>query len=257
MTAASTWQPLIDRLDRHEAAGKTFDFWLRDDDAVEPTAALDRLLDLADRYSVPLALAVIPAHTDERLSRHLTGRGAVGVAVHGWSHRNHAPVGEKSQELGAHRSRQVILGELSAGYARLQALYLSAFVPLLVPPWNRIDVGLIAGLPAIGFRALSVFGPETGGKPHRTFVHPGLTIINTHVDVMDWHGTRGCRDHAEIVGDIVRRLDQTGEGGGATGILTHHLVHDESVWTFLQTLFEITTPHPACRWRKIADLIDR
>lgn len=257
MKAASIWQPLIDRLDRCEAAGKAFDFWLRDDDAVEPTAALGRLLELAERFTVPATLAVIPASTDERLSRDLAGRGDIGVAVHGWSHRNHAPMGEKSQELGAHRPREVVLGELTAGYTRLKALYPSAFVPLLVPPWNRIDAGLIAGLPEIGFRALSVFGPETGGKPHRTFAHPELTIINTHVDVIDWHGARGCRDHAEIVDDILRRLDQAGEGGGATGILTHHLVHDESVWSFLQKLFEITAPHPACRWRKIADLINR
>lgn len=28
-----------------------------------------------------------------------------------------------------------------------------------------------------------------------------------------------------------------------TGILTHHLDHDENVWAFLQSLFELTTNH--------------
>ncbi len=92
MTIASIWQTLADRLDRLQEAGESVDFWLRDDDAVEPTTALHRLLDLTDRFSVPVTLAVIPAGTDERLSRCLADRPLVDVAVHGWSHQNHAPL---------------------------------------------------------------------------------------------------------------------------------------------------------------------
>ncbi|WEX75591.1 polysaccharide deacetylase family protein [Sinorhizobium numidicum] len=256
MTAA-LWQPLIERLDRLQATGRAADFWLRDDDAVEPTAALERLIDLTDRFSIPATLAVIPAFTDERLSHHLAGRGDINIAVHGWSHQNHASTGEKRQELGAHRTRGTVVRELRMGYARLAALYPTSFVPLLVPPWNRIDFGLIADLPEIGFRALSVFGPEASGKFALVRPDPELVIINTHVDVMDWHGTRGCRDHGEIVRDIARRLDLLSDGHETVGILTHHLVHDESVWTFLSELFEITARHPACSWRKVVDLIDR
>ncbi|MDX0319654.1 polysaccharide deacetylase [Sinorhizobium meliloti] len=256
MTMASIWQTLANRLDRLQETGGSIDFWLRDDDAVEPTAALHRLLDLTDRFSVPVSLAVIPAHTDERLSRCLAGRPHVDVAVHGWSHQNHAPVTEKRQELGGHRSREMVAADLRAGWARLRSLYPTAMVPLLVPPWNRIDPGLVAGLHEIGFRALSVFGPEEGAKSAALRV-PGLQLINAHVDVMDWHGTRGCRPYGEILRDIDSRLDEIEKGGGTVGILTHHLVHDESVWEFLSGLFDVTASHAACRWRRVADLIDR
>ncbi|MDX0693150.1 polysaccharide deacetylase family protein (plasmid) [Sinorhizobium medicae] len=256
MKMGSAWQRCVDRLDALQDGGKCIDFWLRDDDAVEPSPALDRLLDLTGRFSVPVTLAVIPASTDERLSRSLSSRMHVDVAVHGWSHRNHAPAIEKRQELGAHRPRETVAADLRAGWARLSALYPAALAPLLVPPWNRIDPGLVSELQEIGFEALSVFGPEDGEKC-AAFRDTGLQLINTHVDVMDWHGTRGCRPHGDILRDIDRRLDEVENSGGSVGILTHHLVHDESVWEFLSKLFEITTSHPACRWRRITELIDR
>ncbi|MBB4186301.1 polysaccharide deacetylase family protein [Sinorhizobium terangae] len=270
MMETSIWQPMIDRFDRLKAAGRRVDFWLRDDDAVEPTPALDRLIDLADRFSVPITLAVIPGHTGGELSHYLARHDDIGIAVHGWTHQNHATPLEKRQELGGHRPREIVLDELGRGYSHLKALHPSSFVPLLVPPWNRIDPGLIEGLPGIGFMALSVFGPERKGRSNpdgaktmksgsiaSAFPRDGLSLINTHVDVMDWHGTRGCRDHREIIQDIIRRLDEMNVDEEAVGILTHHLVHDESVWEFLSRLFELTAVHPACRWRRVSDLIAR
>ena len=75
------------------------DFWLRDDDAVEPTVALDRLLGLTGEFAVPVTLAVIPAFTGEALARRLEAAPHAAVAVHGWSHKNHAPAGQKNRSL--------------------------------------------------------------------------------------------------------------------------------------------------------------
>lgn len=247
MTDDAHWQRLAEALDRVAASGRQLDFWLRDDDATEPTVALDRLLSLVESHAAPVVLAVPPAPASEALARHLDGRSNVSVAVHGWAHHNHAPVDEKKQELGPHRPRATVLHELELGFKRLEALFPSNFVPMLVPPWNRIDPTLLSGLPDIGFTVLSVFGPE---KPLP------FELVNTHADVMDWRGTRGCRDHAAIVADIVTRVyqvcgdvegkaDQTGR---TIGVLTHHLVHDDGVWTFLEQLFARTAGHPACRW---------
>ena len=46
MSASTIWEPLAEELERWRLAGRRADFWLRDDDAVEPTAELDRLLGL-------------------------------------------------------------------------------------------------------------------------------------------------------------------------------------------------------------------
>src|SRR5919109_4059560 len=110
---AADWQPLASELARWAEAGRIADFWLRDDDAVEPTGALDRLLVLAARYAVPPTLAVIPAHAQKTLAERLQAEDKIAVAVHGWAHENHAPESEKKQELGPHRPRQVVLAELA------------------------------------------------------------------------------------------------------------------------------------------------
>lgn len=245
--ATAAWQALHDELARWSDAGRQADFWLRDDDAVEPTQALDRLLELRGEYDIPLALAVIPAATDGRLVARLRSAPGVSVVQHGWAHTNHAPQSEKKQEFGAHRSHDVMLEELNKGRERLARLHGDGFVPVLVPPWNRINPALVAGLPASGFSALSTFGQP---KPS------SLPVINSNVDIIDWHGTRGTRDQETLVGEVVAQLGRMfATGRGAVGILTHHLVHDEAASVFLENLFENTTRNDACNWRGIAELV--
>ncbi|TJV74750.1 MAG: polysaccharide deacetylase, partial [Mesorhizobium sp.] len=70
---------------------------------------------------------------------------------------------------------------------------------------------------------------------------------------MDWHGTRGCRDHGLLVQAIIAQL----HGGEPVGLLTHHLVHDESAWLFLERLFTVTAQTEACAWLPIRTLIGR
>lgn len=242
----TNWTPLITALDAWHDRGQVARFWLRDDDAIEPTPALARLLDLGARHDVPLALAVIPAGAGVPLTQLLAGHAGVDVALHGWSHENYAPADEKKQELGPHRPAESVLAELAEGSRRLGKLFGAQFVPVLVPPWNRIDEALLPKLSAIGIVGLSVFGAENPGEP---------IMINTHADIMDWHGTRGCRPPADIIKDIVRRLSAMERSGGTMGLLTHHLVHDEASWAFIDGLLAATSGHPACRWSALRELI--
>ncbi|MGV8938693.1 MAG: polysaccharide deacetylase family protein [Allorhizobium sp.] len=230
---------LREALDRLADKGQTIKLWLRDDDAVTPSAALDALLAMTAAHAVPVTLAVIPEHSGDALANRLDSAPHAFVAVHGWSHTNHAPDGEKKQELGPHRPTEVVLAELKAGLCKLKDLHESRFIPTLVPPWNRIAKGLLPRLGEQGFTSLSVFGREQQGSPIR--------LINTHVDIMDWHGTRGGRPapvlFAELAAEIVRA-----DPAPIIGVLTHHLVHDAAAWDFLEALFAITSGHPACKW---------
>ncbi|SPZ36774.1 carbohydrate esterase 4 superfamily protein [Agrobacterium tumefaciens] len=94
---------------------------------------------------------------------------------------------------------------------------------------------------------MSVFGPEKSTLP---------PCLNTHVDVIDWHGSRGGRDDGILFSETAARILRAAENGGVTGVLTHHLVHDDNVWRFLRRLFEVTAEHPAARWRSSKDLVD-
>ncbi|KQO73706.1 polysaccharide deacetylase family protein [Rhizobium sp. Leaf262] len=237
-----------DTLDDFASKNIVADLWLRDDDAVLPSAALDRLLGLSSEFSVPMTLAVIPQPTGQSLADHLATTKNIDVAVHGWAHRNHAGPDEKKRELGLHRPLETVTGELRAGLVKLEELYGTRFVSMLVPPWNRIDDAIVGQLHDLGYRALSVYGPEK--------MDP-ISELNTHVDVIDWRGTRGGKDHDLLFEELALRMQGAHHASGMTGILTHHLDHDESVWTFLKRLFAITLDHPGCRWRSSRQWIDQ
>ncbi len=235
-------------LERRAKAGNPLRLWLRDDDAVAPSPALDRLLDLTGAASVPLTLAVIPAPWDTAptgpdLAHRLDDAPWVTVAVHGWSHHNHAPDGVKKQELGPHRPIAEIRAQLRAGLSHLQALHGGRVRPWLVPPWNRIAAELLPLLAQDGFTAISTFGPERAV--------PGLSVLNTHLDIIDWHGGRTGRPHEAMWRDLAV-LAQSGQAHA--GILTHHLVHDSSSWDFLADLFALSVDHGA-EWRGMETLL--
>lgn len=245
MNDSKPWQLLNDELDRWHDNGRMAEFWLRDDDAVAPTALLEQLLGLTAAAKVPLTLAVIPQNTAAPLADRIAQAGHVSVAVHGWSHENHAGASEKKQELGPHRPQSTIIDELAQGFDKLTGLYGRQFNAMLVPPWNRIDVELLPRLGSLGYRSVSVFGAETPAP---------ILKINTHVDLIDWHGSRGGREPCLLVREIVTRLRVMFDHGGHMGFLTHHLVHDQAAWSFLKVLLERSSAHPACRWVRTTDL---
>lgn len=249
MNDDETWAPLRLEISRWEAAGRTARLWLRDDDVIEPTEALDRLLGLTRGSSVPLTLAAVPVFAGQALANRLAVEGHVLVAVHGWSHSNHAGPEEKKQELGGHRSSDIVLGELRDGLALLSRLFPKALVPMLVPPWNRISADFIPRLPDIGFETLSTFGRAGAAHP--------LGLLNTHVDVVNARGQRGNRPHRDLVAELVGELQARFEGSDeAIGVLTHHLVHGPSEWNFLARLFEETAGKTAVEWMSARDFLE-
>jgi len=220
-------------------------FWWRDDDAETATPALDRLLRLARRNKLPLALAIIPKGADAPLAARLADEPAVTVLQHGWQHMRHSPEGEKKMELGDHRPLAAVLDELSAGRERLQALFPRRFLPVLVPPWNRISATVREARGQAGLPGLSTYGPAPRDTPH---------WINTHVDLIDWT-SRGPLSRSVAYALLCREVERRRSGDREPiGLLTHHLIHQERTWDFLEELLDILARHPAASWPRIADL---
>ena len=116
MSLEAKWHWLAEQISR---AGPRTRFWLRDDDAVAPTPALDHLLHVTERHHVPVALAIIPALAGQALVTRLEESRMACPVVHGWAHCNHAPDGSKKQELGLHRPLAVVLEELAGARQRM------------------------------------------------------------------------------------------------------------------------------------------
>ena len=247
MDNETIWRPLREELARREAEGKAVRLWLRDDDASEPGAALDQLINLTGRSLVPVVLAAIPQLSGGPLARRLADARHVTPVIHGWSHQNHAPSTQKKQELGNHRPLDIVFSELALAIERMAQLFGERLAPVLVPPWNRISADILPHLHRLGYRALSCFGIDQQ--------RASVPVFNTHVDLIDWHTTRGCRDHALLIDDLMTHLKRTGRSGEPIGILTHHLVHDEAAWAFLDHLFALTGSSSCCHWLSAGDLI--
>ncbi len=236
MTGA-LFDPLRRELDLWRAEARTLEVWIRDDDAIAPAAAIDRLLALAGSVAAPVALAVIPEGATAALAERLEGEHAVSVLTHGWAHRSHAEPPAKKAEFGADRPLAERRADAAAGFARIGALFGDRAAPVFTPPWNRAAPDLWPHLAEIGFAAISTFGPRARAEPA-----PGLVAVNTHLDPIDWKGSRSLADPETLIAAAARALSDRRAGGADAeepfGLLTHCLVHDEAIWSFCARLLE-------------------
>lgn len=243
MTAPAEWGPVEAELAHWRAAGKPARLWLRDDDAITVTPALQRLAAMTRNAAIPVMLAVIPAGAEPDLADFVARQPAWRVAVHGFAHHNHAPRGEKKAEFGPHRPREAVLADIVRGLDWLDGLFAAKLAPVLVPPWNRIGEDVVAELPRLGIEVLSAFGAEPTG------LVAGPRRLNTHVDIIDWRGSRSGLDHQALIAQLAASLAQARAAGGRpVGILSHHLVHDAAAWGFLEALTAFVRPRGDVGW---------
>ncbi|MEI9983979.1 MAG: hypothetical protein WDN69_12680 [Aliidongia sp.] len=229
------WRDLTAELDRCRSP---MIFWWRDDDAVAATPALDRLLRLRAELDLPLALAVVPAPAEASLAARLDSEPGVGVLQHGWDHANHAGANAPPSEFPAGRASGEIQAQLSAGRKRLKDLFGGRFIPALVPPFNALGGNAVASVQASGLTRISLA---------TDFAGLALPSRNVHADLIDWR--RGTAvPMASAIRSIVlalrlRRFGLT-EAGRPIGVLTHHLVHDEAIWSLTGELLSRLKAHP-------------
>ncbi|GLQ05235.1 polysaccharide deacetylase family protein [Sneathiella chinensis] len=238
------WTALEEELNRWEEEGRVATFWWRDDDLNEPTEALDRLLSLRSHFGIPLTLAVIPDRVDPVLADLVDG---CHVVQHGVFHRNFAEEGEKKSEFPPSRDDEEVLEDILQGQARLKDVFEEDFLPVFVPPWNRIDDAYLAGLTQHGFVGLSRYKSRRFPLPV-----PGLAEVNTHVDPIFWKGDRGAVPEQDVLRLVTEHLMARRQGLAdpwePTGLLTHHLVHNEDVWTLCFKLLDFLNARRAVRW---------
>jgi hypothetical protein len=242
MTDAASWPVLLAELDRWAEAGKRAELWLRDDDATVPSDQLDRLAALSERFTIPVLLASIPLLAQEALAKRLETAPLLRPCQHGTWHRNHAPAGEKKSEFGLHRPLPEIVADIVAGRQRLQGLFGSTFLPVFVPPWNRVDPAVASELPSLGFIGLSCFRNFTLGPAS------GPSLVNTDLDLIDWHHGRVGRQPDDLLTEMTRSLAARRTRPVPTqpfGLLLHHHDHDSTTWSFLTNLLARLSGHAA------------
>jgi hypothetical protein len=244
---AGPWALLHEEFDAWSELGVPADLWWRDDDAVAPGPKLEQLVEVSAEAG--LLLAVIPAMCDSALPSMLSHAPLVRVAQHGYAHVNHAPRGQGlgAWELGLHRQMDVVLAELDKGRDQLETFFENHFLPIVVPPWNRIDPQLYEPLASRGYRAVSAFGA-------RSSIHlaKGLKAVNAHCDPVRWKSGAKFGGELKTIKQLVEHLAAKRNGlvdaQEPTGYLTHHIDLDDEAWEFSQQLADLVKHHPGARW---------
>ena len=247
------WRDFFDEIARWRDAGRTVEFWWRDDDAARPDPALARLVALAQRMSIPLALAAIPKLARKEAFKDIGP--CVTILQHGTDHANRALPGAKKTEFAASEPPAEAIARLAAARRLLESMAGSHFLPVLAPPWNRLPQRLAAHLAAAGYRGLSQYGARS-----RAEASPGLRQVNTHVDIIAWRSGGGFLGADEALAAATRHLaakrSAAADADEPTGWLTHHAVHDEAAWAFLERLFESTRGLAGVAWRQTEELFN-
>jgi hypothetical protein len=241
------WAGLKRELDAWRCANITARFWWRDDDLENPGPRLDRLLTVAS--STPICLAIIPKSAATTLMARLSSCRSVDVIQHGYEHRNHAAAESRKCELGDDRPPHEVLADIVTGRNILSSLFGKKYFPVMAPPWNRISNHIGEQLQKIGFQAISGFGEQ----PARS-----VPMINTHIDPVDWKGTRGFIGSNPALRVTVQALRKRRLNAGLRqpiGLLTHHRILDEAGWQFIERFVKLINTHPGANLVGIRDLI--
>jgi hypothetical protein len=205
---------------------------------------LARLLSLATRHRVPVAVAAIPALVAPSLVAAIARCDFAVVVQHGYAHRNRAMEGGRSMELV---DGDATLADLARGRVIVERPFGERFAPILVPPWNRIADGLLPSLRDGGYAGLSRFGPRAS-----RLAAAGVVEVNTHVDPIAWRRGRAFAGVETCVARIVEHLRSRRAGAcdarEPTGLLTHHLAFGDDAFAFTDAVLAVTRGHDAARW---------
>lgn len=221
-------------LARWREAGRSPRFWWRDDDAREPTPALDRLLRAAD--GVPLAMAIVPDGDLAGLGRALGDVLNVTVSQHGVDHLNRRGLDEAKGEHPPGASTAFLAQRIGAARCRMEAHGLAP--TFYTPPWNRLDDHLADALATLGLDSLSAWGGFQAREGR-------CTRLDTHIDLLRWNPRSRFRGAEAVLGALRRELARrrlAGRFADPIGLLTHHLDHDEGAWRFLEELVGFVEP---------------
>lgn len=231
-----------------DLAPKPIAFFFRDDDAGWEDQRLFKLVDLFDRYNVPVDLAVIPKSIAGQTAARLralveTSPQRVSLHQHGYAHVNHEQNGRKC-EFGESRPADSQLADITSGWQLLANLFGSFIDPIFTPPWNRCTATTAACLREARFRYLSrdVTAPEINTD--------GLRELPIAIDwFKQRHGFRLAPN--EIGGSISSAARER----RTVGVMLHHAVMDQEERSRLGELLQLVSTHTQVRCVLMRDLI--
>ncbi len=167
------------------------------------------------------------------------------VLQHGIAHADHSVPPARKIELGGSAALSDLVADLDRGRRRLAAAFGDRFLPVLVPPWNRVAPALLPRLPEAGLSAVSTFGP-------RGAAIPGLGRVNTHLDLVLWREGGRPLPLDRALSCLARLV--AAHGDEPIGILSHHKVMDSDAFVALDRILALVQDHARARLASAREL---
>ena len=208
--------------------------FFRNDDAGIESARLFKLLDVCEKYAMPLDLAVIPKAVSVKFANKLRGRIAAqpslfAIHQHGYAHLNHETENRKC-EFGAARNKAQQFRDIADGQKILSIFFDELPQPIFTPPWNRCTLETGEVLRELGFKILS---RESKAKPLQIEHLEEIPVS------IDWFAKRkGVALKREEIGEI---LAEKIAAETQFGIMFHHAVMDATERKFTSEMFALFT----------------
>lgn len=231
-----------------DSVSKPVNFFFRDDDAGWSNNQLSMLLDVFERYEVPLDIAAIPcAVTKETLNliyrRLQRSPQFIDVHQHGYAHVNHEQTGRKC-EFGNARSLEQQLSDIRTGKFLLERAFGVSTVSIFTPPWNRCTAVTAHCLREAGFQVLS---RDLTAIPLQV---SGLFELPISIDWFAKH--KGNRvTFEELAGETISAIRTQPQ----VGIMLHHAVLEQSDFEHLHNLLSLLSTHPKASCRLMKDIV--
>ena len=260
-----------DELALWRAAGQKPTFWIRDDDATCVTGQLERLQSIATRYDVSVGLALIPGLLGFRPGRLYCGRNratSIPCATDGSTSTTAMPATPMNSATRARTARHVRTQRWPCRRFGAFRRHRDGVRAALQPHHAGHDRG--AGRHRLC--RLSV-GPRPLERRIARVVNrfdwaPSLNIawkgplprIDAHVDLIDWQsGSAQAMDVVAqaMVGQLRLRRKGFPPAGAPIGLLTHHRVHDESIWRLLESLIDLIKGSLACKFIQVGRMFQQ
>ena len=231
------WTPLREEFAKWRRKDLVLPVWWRDDDAVDSSDQLDRLIDLSREVEVPVHLAIIPRDAKPALEECIRDEDHIIPIVHGWAHRNQAAPGEDRSEFSINRSLANNKEEAQEALRKLKLFLPGRVLPVFVPPWNHIDRELHGMLAELGYQVLSTCDPRTAEVNEA-----GMKQINTHLDPIAWRDNEHLHPEeylmAKLINNLKRRRQGKDDNSEPFGLLTHHRAMKHEVWEFTRQFWQ-------------------
>jgi peptidoglycan/xylan/chitin deacetylase (PgdA/CDA1 family) len=222
--------------------------FFRADDVAAPGKNLARLMEIFERYRVPLSLAVVPAWLTRPRWEQLKALGQKGGSLwcwhqHGWRHMNHEGEGKK-QEFGQSRGLARIREDIIRGRNRLEMYMEKDFFPVFTPPWNRCGSTTLELLKEFGYHAVS---RSKGSHPPTPAELPDFQV-NVDLHTRKELGSDECWNalFAELKLALLSSV---------CGIMIHHQRMNDVAFDFLELLIQAFSRHKGLCLAHFGDLV--